>query len=101
MAGFIDQILELDRKAPRKQRNTAYRIWKRICAELPDHKVCERTVRFYVQERKTALGLTVHETYVPQSYPWGVEAQVDFHEPRTSVNVFLSLVFERRDEAST
>jgi hypothetical protein len=79
--GFIDQILESDRKAPRKQRHTAYRIWRRICAELPEHKVCERTVRSYVQERKMALGLAVHETFVPQSYPWGVEAQVDFHEP--------------------
>src|SRR5438270_13930828 len=55
VAGFIDQILESDRKAPRKQRHTAYRIWKRICAELPENRVCERTVRFYVQERKSAL----------------------------------------------
>src|SRR5205085_3022940 len=95
VAGFIDQILESDRKAPRKQRHTAYRIWKRICAELPENRVCERTVRFYVQERKSALGLTVHETYVPQSYPWGVEAQVDWYEAyadlsgqRTKLQVF-------------
>jgi hypothetical protein len=25
--------------------------------------------------------LAEHETFVPQSYRWGVEAQVDFHEP--------------------
>ena len=30
---FIDAILEADRKAPRKQRHTARRIWQRILAE--------------------------------------------------------------------
>jgi hypothetical protein len=57
--------------------------------------VCERTVRFYVQERKSALGLVVHETFVPQSYPWGLEAQVDWYEAyadlsgqRTKLQVF-------------
>jgi hypothetical protein len=29
---FIDAILEADRKAPRKQRHTAHRIWQRISA---------------------------------------------------------------------
>jgi hypothetical protein len=28
--GFVHAILELDRKAPRKQRHTAHRIWERI-----------------------------------------------------------------------
>lgn len=28
---FIDQILETDRKAPRKQRHTAHRIYVRLC----------------------------------------------------------------------
>jgi hypothetical protein len=31
-------------------------------------------------ERKVALGLTVQETFVPQSYDWGVEAQVDWYD---------------------
>jgi len=30
---FIDSILESDRKAPRKQRHTAHRIWGRLRAE--------------------------------------------------------------------
>jgi hypothetical protein len=51
---FVDGILELDRKAPRKQRHTAHRIWERMRAEVPGCAVCERTVRQYVQERKTA-----------------------------------------------
>lgn len=31
--GFIDGILEADRKAPRKQRHTAHRIWVRLRKE--------------------------------------------------------------------
>jgi tryptophan 2,3-dioxygenase len=32
---FVDAVLEADRKAPRKQRHTAHRIWQRIQYELP------------------------------------------------------------------
>jgi transposase len=77
---FVDQILETDKKAPRKQRHTAHRIWERIRRELPECQACERTVRNYVHERKVALSLVVHETFVPQSYDWGVEAQVDWYD---------------------
>src|SRR3982074_1850437 len=83
------------RKAPRKQRHTAHRIWERIQHELPDCKIGERTVRQYVHHRKIALGLMVRETCVPQSYAWGVEAQVDWYEAhadmageRTKLQVF-------------
>jgi transposase len=92
---FIDGILELDKKAPRKQRHTARRVFDRMRIELPECKVCERTVRQYVHERKVALGLTIQETFVPQSYEWGVEAQVDWYEAsadlageRTKLQVF-------------
>ena len=77
---FIDGVLDLDKKAPRKQRHTARRIFDRMRIELPECNVCERTVRQYVYERKVALGLTIHEIFVPQSYDWGVEAQVDWYE---------------------
>jgi transposase len=77
---FVDAVLEADRKAPRKQRHTAHRIWERIQHELPDCNIGERTVRQYVHSRKIVLGLAVHETFVPQSYAWGVEAQVDWYE---------------------
>src|SRR5664279_3872095 len=77
---LIDSILELDRKAPRKQRHTSRRIYDRIRAELPGCTPAERTVRQYVERRKQALGLTEHELFVPQSYDWGVEAQVDWYE---------------------
>ena len=52
---FVDGILELDRKAPRKQRHTAHRIWTRLCAEDPAHSICEASVRRYVAERKRDL----------------------------------------------
>lgn len=76
---LIDRILEADRKAPRKQRHTAHRIWSRVREEA-GCEVAERTVRQYVQERKRELGLERRETFVPQSYDWGQEAQVDWYE---------------------
>ena len=42
---FIDAILEADRKAPRKQRHTAHRIWTRLRHEKPEIVVGESTVR--------------------------------------------------------
>jgi len=63
--------------------------------ELPECKIAERTVREYVHDRKIALGLMVRETCVPQSYTWGVEAQIDWYEAyadlageRTKLQVF-------------
>ena len=41
---FIDAILESDRKAPRKQRHTAHRMWTRLRRELPEVAVAESTV---------------------------------------------------------
>ena len=78
--GFIDQIIEGDRKAPRKQRHTARRIFLRIAEELPGCEVSEVTVRHYVRKRKQELGLGSRSTCVPQSYDWGQEAQVDWYE---------------------
>ena len=77
---FIEMILEGDHKAPRKQRHTARRIHQRIRAELPGCEVAESTVREYVRERKQQLGFIRRETFVPQSYAWGSEAQVDWYE---------------------
>ena len=77
---FIDAILEADRKAPRKQRHTAHRIWQRIRAERPEQKVAELTIRKYVRERKQELGWSTRTTCVPQSYAPGQEGQVDWYE---------------------
>jgi transposase len=96
LVAFIDAILEADRHAPRKQRHTAHRIYTRIRQERTECPVAESTVREYVRERRRALGLLVQETFVPQSYAWGGEAQVDWYEAvadlageRTTVQVFV------------
>jgi transposase len=77
---FINAILETDKRAPRKQRHTAHRIWRRLCEEMPGVDVCESTVRKYVRERKLEIGLSGREVFIPQSYGWGEEAQVDWYE---------------------
>jgi transposase len=80
VAPFIDGILEADRQAPRKQRHTAHRLYVRIREELPECPVAESTVRRYVRQRKEVLGLLTRETFVPQHYVFGAEAQVDWYE---------------------
>src|SRR5713101_7094040 len=77
---FIDEILQSDLQAPRKQRHTAHRIWERMRQEHPAAAVAEATVRRYVQRRKEELGLAARETGVPHSYDGGSEAQVDWYE---------------------
>jgi len=92
---FIDSVLEADQRAPRKQRHTARRIYRRILTEFPGISVAESTVRNHVRERKHQIGLIRRETFVPQSYALGHEAQVDWYEAwvdfegeRTKVQVF-------------
>src|SRR5437867_10367563 len=36
LMAYVDEILEGDRRAPRKQRHTAHRIYERILKELPE-----------------------------------------------------------------
>ena len=95
VADFIDKVLDEDVRAPRKQRHTARRIHRRILSEFPDAAVAELTVRNHVRERKRQMGLERRETFVPQSYSWAQEAQVDWYEAwvdlgdeRTKVQVF-------------
>jgi len=78
--GFIEEILKEDKRAPRKQRHTAHRIFGRIREKYPEHSIGKSTVRRYVSRRKRELGLKAGEVYVPQSYDWGVEGQVDWYE---------------------
>jgi transposase len=80
VAARIDQMLEQDRQAPRKQRHTAHRIWQRLCVEVPGFDAGERTVRAYVRRRRLELRPVEREACVPQTYDWGVEAQCDWYE---------------------
>ena len=100
---FIDTILEADRKAPRKQRHTAHRIWVRLQKEWAECSVGESTVRRYVRARKQELGLLGSgEIFVPQSYQWGVEGQVDWYEARADLGEGeqVQQVFSMRSMAS-
>jgi transposase len=102
VAEFIDAVLVADRKVPRKQRHTAHRIYVRLRQERPDCPIAEPTVRQYVRERKVALGLLARESFIPQHYVFGDEAQVDWYEALAVLGgerVTL-LVFSMRSMAS-
>src|SRR5262249_16355233 len=70
----------------RKQRHTAHRIWCRLNAEHPEHEIAESTVRGYVRLRKQEMGLAGSEIFIPQSYRWGEQGQVDWYEARVEIN---------------
>ena len=92
---LIDEWLIADLVAPRKQRHTAKRIWRRL---VDEHgvEVAETTVRDHVRKRRRELGLTVGEVFVPQVHApgrtaevdWG-EADVDLAGARTRVHLFF------------
>jgi transposase len=90
---LIDEILRGDQHAPPKQRHTAHRIWERIRQEQPEVMVAESTVRHYVCRRKQELGMAERETFVPQTYDWGSEAQVDWYEAFAEVMGELCKVY--------
>jgi transposase len=91
----IDEWLEADRVAPRKQRHTAKRIWSRLVDEH-GADVAQSTVRDYVRARKRQLGWPVSEVFVPQVHAPGIEAEVDWGQALvelggapTTVHVFV------------
>src|SRR3954451_18534849 len=49
VADFMDKVLDEDRLAPRKQRHTARRLYRRILTEFPDATVAEPTVRNHIR----------------------------------------------------
>ena len=75
---LINEILEIDKKIPRKQRHTARRIHQRL--EEEGYKIGESTIRGYVKQRKEEMGLAKREIFVPQSYNYGEQAQIDWYE---------------------
>ncbi len=81
----IDQWLEADVTAPRKQRHTARRVWQRLVEEH-DAQVGESTVRRYVAEVRCRLEVPLVEVMVPQHHPLGEEAEVDFG----TISVYLA-----------
>jgi transposase len=77
--GFVDGWLLADRGAPRKQRHTAHRVWRRLVDEH-GATVSERQVRRYVHQRRRELGDPPAEVFVPMAHSPGVEAEVDWGE---------------------
>ena len=75
---LIDAWLEADLEAPRKQRHTAKRIWRRLVDEH-GAEVAETTVRDYVRRRRRELG-EPGQVFVPQVHQAGMEAEVDWGE---------------------
>lgn len=74
---IIDAWLEEDRRAPRKQRHTARRVWQRLVEE-DGATVSETTVRRYVATVRARQELPLAEVCVSQLHPFGEEAEVDF-----------------------
>lgn len=69
---IIQQILEDDKQAPKKQRHTAKRIWQRLCKEHGfdgGYTIVKDAVRAFREGSQ--------EVFLPLSHPPG-EAQVDF-----------------------
>jgi len=92
---LIDEWLLADLRAPRKQRHTAKRIWRRL---VDEHgvQVAETTVRDHVRKRRRELGHAPREVFIPQAHApavtaevdWG-EAEIDLAGARTRVHLFL------------
>lgn len=76
---YVREILEADKTAPRKQRHTAQRIWKRVCSEKPSWSIGESTMRGVVRQIRAAMRVRPPVT-VPLAFEPGEEAQADFGE---------------------
>lgn len=92
---LIDGWLTADLEAPRKQRHTAKRIWRRL---VDEHgvEVAETTVRDHVRKRRREMGLSLPAVFVPQVHApartaevdWG-QAEVELAGARTRVHLFF------------
>jgi transposase len=82
---LIEKWLEEDKTSPRKQRHTARRVWQRLVEEH-GAGVSEGTVRRFVAVVRARQQLPLAEVAVPQTHPFGDEAEVDFG----TVSVYLA-----------
>jgi transposase len=85
---IIDAWLDGDREAPRKQRHTAKRIWRRLRDEHGFQGGYD-SVKRYVAWRQATTG----EVYVPLVFEPGEEAQVDWGEAWAEIAGVLAKVF--------
>lgn len=73
----IDQWLEEDKKAPRKQRHTAKRVFNRLVKEVPGFDCSYRTVASYYKVKHKEIFSGARDGFLPLEHSPG-EAQVDF-----------------------
>ena len=99
VASFIDRVLEEDLRAPRKQRHTARRLYRRLLTEFPGAALAESTVRNHVRERRHAMGLVRRETFVPQSYGLGQEAQARVEDVERKARARCQVSADRSEAA--
>jgi transposase len=84
----IDQWIETDRLAKRKQRHTAKRVYDRLVEEHEGNFTCSyHTVAKYVAEKKKAV-YGVQPGFLPLEHPAG-EAQADFGDAQFYENGHL------------
>lgn len=74
---YVREISVANRQAPRKQRHTARRVFRRLCAEKPKWRIGESTVRSVVRQVRAELRERPAVT-IPFAFEPGEEAQVDF-----------------------
>ena len=74
---LINEWLQADKLAPRKQRHTAKRVFRRLKDETEDFNCSYRLVALYVKEKKAELRLKKSDGYLPLEHHPG-EAQADF-----------------------
>ena len=74
---IIDEWLENDKSAPRKQRHTAKRVYTRLRKEVKGFHCSYRLVAEYVAHRKKQIFSGAKTGYLPLEHRPG-EAQVDF-----------------------
>ncbi len=92
---LIDAWLLADVDAPRKQRHTSKRIWRRLVDEY-GAEVAETTVCDHVRKRRRELGHVAGDVFVPQvnapavtaEVDWG-QADVDIAGARATVHLFF------------
>jgi len=73
----IDKWLEEDRAAPRKQRHTAKKVFKRLKAEFPEFNCSYRLVALYYVVRRKEIFSGAATGFLPLEHHPG-EAQADF-----------------------
>src|SRR5205085_11462234 len=97
---LIDGWLLADLEAPRKQRHTAKRIWRRLVDEH-GAEVAETTVRDHVRKRRRELGHAPGDVFVPQVNAPAVTAEVDWGQADVDLagtRVTVHLFFMRSEE---